>query len=87
MLYVITVGPFILYEYCANGQLNEYLAGLQNEFNMEVMEKLLRFGVGVVRGMDYLASKNVRLCNTDSTFNYITMHHVGMFPDSCPHEP
>lgn len=54
-----SVGPFILLEYCVHGQLNDYLLEMRKSLNVETMENLFRFGIGVARGMEYLSGKNV----------------------------
>lgn len=59
MVIAVSVGPFILLEYCVHGQLNEYLEEIRERLNVATMECLFRFGVGVARGMEYLASKDV----------------------------
>jgi hypothetical protein len=58
MLYFV-VGPFIVYEYCENGTLKDYLAENKNKITMELQEHLFRFGLDVAKGMEYLASKGV----------------------------
>lgn len=48
-----------------NGQLDEYLLELRKGLDAETteqaetLEKMFRFGIGVVRGMEYLARRNV----------------------------
>ena len=59
LFYHISVGPFMLLEYCPNGQLNDHLATMRNNVNVETMEKLFRFGVCIARGMEYLADRSV----------------------------
>ncbi|XP_052278483.1 LOW QUALITY PROTEIN: uncharacterized protein LOC127876968 [Dreissena polymorpha] len=53
------MGPFILFEYCSNGQLNEHLTTHRQNVTIEVQELLLRFGLQVARGMDYLAQRKI----------------------------
>ncbi|XP_053373176.1 fibroblast growth factor receptor-like isoform X2 [Mercenaria mercenaria] len=53
------VGPFIIYEYCANGQMRDYLETMKNNVTLETLELQLRFGLGVARGMDYLAQRKI----------------------------
>lgn len=57
----LKVGPFIIYEYCSNGQLRDYLESMRDQVTVETQERLLRFGLGVARGMDYLSQRKVRL--------------------------
>jgi hypothetical protein len=54
------VGPFIIYEYCKNGQLSEYLQNIK-DLTLEENERLQRFGLGVARGMEHLAQRKVLL--------------------------
>lgn len=53
------IGPFIIYEYCSNGPMRDYLHTLKNNVSVETHEQLLRFGLGIARGMDYLALKKI----------------------------
>ncbi|XP_053373169.1 uncharacterized protein LOC123532025 [Mercenaria mercenaria] len=53
------IGPFIIYEYCANGQMRDYLETMKNSLTVETLEQQLRFGLGVARGMDYLAQRKI----------------------------
>ncbi|WAR10657.1 FGFR1-like protein [Mya arenaria] len=53
------MGPFMVFEYCANGQLSDYLQTLKSNLTLDTQEILSRFGLGVARGMDYLAGKEV----------------------------
>ncbi|XP_052812774.1 uncharacterized protein LOC128240260 isoform X2 [Mya arenaria] len=53
------MGPFIIYEYCSNGQLSDYLQAMKSNMTLESQEILYRFGLGVARGMEYLAGKEV----------------------------
>lgn len=49
----------MLFEFCSNGQLSEYLLTMKNENTIETCEKLLRFGLGIVKGMEYLTEQKV----------------------------
>ncbi|XP_052813767.1 uncharacterized protein LOC128240857 [Mya arenaria] len=53
------MGPFMVFEYCANGQLSDYLQTLKSNLTLDTQELLYRFGLGVARGMEYLAEKQV----------------------------
>ena len=53
------MGPFIVYEYCENGTLKEYLVKNKRNVTLELQEHLYRFGLDVAKGMEYLASKGV----------------------------
>ncbi|XP_052814816.1 uncharacterized protein LOC128241772 [Mya arenaria] len=55
----IVMGPFIIYEYCSNGQLSDYLQTMKSNLTLESQEILYRFGLGVARGMEYLAGKEI----------------------------
>ncbi|XP_060604010.1 fibroblast growth factor receptor 2-like [Ruditapes philippinarum] len=53
------IGQFLLYEFCSNGQLSDYLATMINQITVETHEKLLRFSLGIVKGMEYLAQRKI----------------------------
>ncbi|XP_052246346.1 uncharacterized protein LOC127855047 [Dreissena polymorpha] len=53
------MGPFILYEYCENGTLKEYLAQHKSNVTMEIQETLFRIGLDIAKGMEYLAGKGI----------------------------
>ncbi|WAR10287.1 RON-like protein, partial [Mya arenaria] len=52
------VGPIIILEHCVNGQLNDYLQTNKSSITEESQD-LIRFGLGVARGMEYLAGKRI----------------------------
>ncbi|KAH3716765.1 hypothetical protein DPMN_059494 [Dreissena polymorpha] len=54
-----TMGPFIIYEYCENGTLKEYLVQNKSNVTIEVKETLFRFGIDIAKGMEYLAGKGI----------------------------
>ncbi|WAR10291.1 FGFR2-like protein [Mya arenaria] len=54
-----SIGPFMLLEYCTNGQLSDYLQTMKSNITLETQEILYRFGLGVARGMEYLAGKEI----------------------------
>ena len=53
------VGPFIIYEYCEQGSIKEYLQNQKPDVTVDLQEKLFRFGFDIAKGMEYLASKSV----------------------------
>ncbi|XP_052812776.1 uncharacterized protein LOC128240261 isoform X2 [Mya arenaria] len=53
------MGPFIIFEYCTNGQPSDYLQTMKSNMTPEKHEHLYRFGLGVARGMEYLARKEI----------------------------
>ncbi|XP_053373157.1 uncharacterized protein LOC123531756 [Mercenaria mercenaria] len=53
------IGPFIIYEYCSNGKLSDYLQTLKTNLTIETQERLQRFGLGVARGMEHLAQRRI----------------------------
>ena len=55
------VGPFIIYEYCEQGSIKEYLQNQKPDVTVDLQEKLFRFGFDIAKGMEYLASKSVSL--------------------------
>lgn len=70
----LTVGRFMVLEYCENGPLKEYLKSKRHKVNDEMHEKLYRFACGICKGMNYLASHGVLppfistlYCKTPST--------------------
>lgn len=55
----ISVGPFLIYEYCSNGQMRDHLEKMKTNATVETQKQQIRLGIGVARGMDYLAQKGV----------------------------
>lgn len=53
------MGPIIVYEYCENGSLREYLELHQHNVTIELQEKLFRFGLDIAKGMEYLAKRGI----------------------------
>ncbi|XP_052280020.1 uncharacterized protein LOC127877806 [Dreissena polymorpha] len=53
------MGPFILFEYCSKGQLNDHVSTLRSKVTVQVHEQLLRFCLQVARGMGFLAAKKI----------------------------
>ena len=53
------MGPFIIYEYCENGTLKDYVDQHKNNVTIEVQDNFYRFGLDIAKGMEYLASKGV----------------------------
>lgn len=49
----------MIYEYCENGPLRDYLHGQRSNITLEIQEELFRFGLDIAKGMEYLASKKV----------------------------
>lgn len=56
---LLIVGPFIIYEYCENGPLKDYLQSKKSNVTLDVHESLFRFGLDTAKGMEFLASKGV----------------------------
>ncbi|KAH3716737.1 hypothetical protein DPMN_059466 [Dreissena polymorpha] len=54
-----SMGPFVLYEYCENGTLKEYLVQHKSNVTMEIQETLFRIGRDIAMGMEYLAGKGI----------------------------
>lgn len=67
MSFWISVGPFIIYEYCEKGTLKDYLVNNKTNLTIELQENLFRFGLDIAKGMEYLAGKGV---NINSFFKY-----------------
>lgn len=55
------MGPFIIYEYCENGTMKDYLVANKTNVTIELQENLFRFGLDIAKGMEYLGSKKVIL--------------------------
>lgn len=53
------IGPFIIFEHCRNGTLKDYLETAKNANTLEIQERCLRFGLGIARGMEYLAGRKI----------------------------
>ncbi|XP_060598183.1 uncharacterized protein LOC132751969 isoform X2 [Ruditapes philippinarum] len=76
------MGPFIVYEYCENGTLKDYLAENKNKITMELQEHLFRFGLDVAKGMEYLASKGIvhrRLAARNILLNFLNEIKISGF--------
>ncbi|XP_060583179.1 uncharacterized protein LOC132739481 isoform X2 [Ruditapes philippinarum] len=54
-----TMGPFMIYEYCENGVLRDYLVERKNNVSVEFKGNLFRFGLGIAKGMEFLAGKGI----------------------------
>ncbi|KAK3603169.1 hypothetical protein CHS0354_043002, partial [Potamilus streckersoni] len=54
-----TIGPFIIFEYCENGPLKDYLEKQKENITLQLQEELFRFGLDICKGMEYLVSKKV----------------------------
>ncbi|XP_046546912.1 uncharacterized protein LOC124256991 [Haliotis rubra] len=53
------LGPVMVIEYCENGQMDKWLKNQRNGVNVDILETIQKFGLGVARGMEYLASKGI----------------------------
>ncbi|XP_046557083.1 uncharacterized protein LOC124266316 [Haliotis rubra] len=53
------LGPVLVLEYCENGPLDKWLTSRQDKVNLEVLEQIQTFVLGIARGMEYLVSKEV----------------------------
>ena len=51
----------MMLEYCEVGQVDKWLAGKGGVANEDCMEKLFSFSRDIACGMQYLASKKVRM--------------------------
>nr|KAG5693743.1 hypothetical protein BaRGS_002126 [Batillaria attramentaria] len=52
-------GPVLVMEFCEGGQMDKWLAANRNNVGEQTMENMFRFSLGVVKGMEYLASKGI----------------------------
>ena len=73
----LTVGPFILFEYCSKGQLNDHVSTLRSKVTVQVHEQLLRFCLQVARGMGFLAAKKVYHCIVQTIVKHVIK--IGLF--------
>ncbi|XP_060064515.1 uncharacterized protein LOC132544877 [Ylistrum balloti] len=53
------MGPVMVLEYCDNGPMNKWLQRNKASVNESIIENLYRFSYDIVRGMEYLASKDI----------------------------
>lgn len=49
----------MILEYCEGGQLDKWLVSRRGNVDEVVMENLFQFSLGIAKGMEYLASKQV----------------------------
>lgn len=55
----MVVGPYMVLEYCQNGQLRDWLLQQKNISTEETVELLYRISYGISKGMYYLEIKKV----------------------------
>ncbi|XP_067648778.1 uncharacterized protein [Haliotis asinina] len=53
------LGPVMVVEYCENGQMDKWLKNQKNGITEDILETVQKFGLGVARGMEYLARKGI----------------------------
>ncbi|KAK3600800.1 hypothetical protein CHS0354_020477 [Potamilus streckersoni] len=53
------IGPFMIYEYCENGNLRDYLESQRNNVTMELHENMFHFGLDTCKGMEFLVSRKI----------------------------
>ena len=58
-LFLTIVGPFMILEYCEEGDLRDWLLRNNDRVGDEVVERLFQMILGVSNGMKYLSSKKV----------------------------
>jgi serine/threonine protein kinase len=58
-LFLTLVGPYMILEYCEEGNLRDWLLRNNDRVGNEVVEKLFQIILGVSNGMKYLSSKKV----------------------------
>lgn len=76
------MGPFIIYEYCENGTLRDYLADRRNNITVDLQENLFRFGLDIAKGMEYLAGRAIvhrRLAARNILLNYLNEVKISGF--------
>jgi serine/threonine protein kinase len=58
-LFLTLVGPYMILEYCEEGNLRDWLLRNNDRVGDEVVERLYQIILGVSNGMKYLSSKKV----------------------------
>ncbi|XP_046552143.1 LOW QUALITY PROTEIN: uncharacterized protein LOC124261811 [Haliotis rubra] len=53
------LGPVLVLEYCENGPLDKWLTSRRDKVNLEVLEQIQTFALGIARGMAYLVGKEI----------------------------
>ncbi|XP_052809614.1 uncharacterized protein LOC128238075 [Mya arenaria] len=69
-----TMGPIIIYEYCENGTLRDYLEKSRTNVTVQLQENLFRFGLDIAKGMEFLADRGVthrRLAARNILLNFL----------------
>ena len=62
--FFLVVGPYMVLDYCINGQLRDWLLQQKNAVTEDTVEWLHRITYGVSKGMYYLETKKVTyLCH------------------------
>ena len=49
----------MVYEFCENGNLRDYIVARKDNVTIELQENLFRFGLDIAKGMEYLVGKRV----------------------------
>jgi len=73
---VLAVGPMIIYALCEKGTLKEFLVSNKGNVTIDLQDTLYRFGLDIVKGMEYLASKGVIFVYMDQN-NYSFCEALG----------
>jgi len=66
----------IIYALCEKGTLKEFLVSNKGNVTIDLQDTLYRFGLDIVKGMEYLASKGVILVYMDQ-INYFFCNALG----------
>ncbi|XP_052796107.1 uncharacterized protein LOC128228685 isoform X2 [Mya arenaria] len=77
-----TMGPMIINEFCENGTLRDYLEKNKSNMTVEMQENLFRFGLDIVKGMEFLATRGVthrRLAARNILLNYLNEVKIAGF--------
>ncbi|XP_052800641.1 uncharacterized protein LOC128231640 [Mya arenaria] len=86
----VTMGPMIIYEFCENGTMKDYLVKNKSNMNVEMQENLFRFGLDIAKGMEFLASRGVthrRLAARNILLNFMNEAKIAGFgPQSAGEE-
>ena len=70
----MVVGPYMVLEYCVNGQLRDWLLQQKNAVTEDTVELLHRITYGVSKGMYYLETKKV----ANFTQTFVMMHVLNL---------
>ncbi|XP_048244011.1 uncharacterized protein LOC124122676 isoform X1 [Haliotis rufescens] len=80
------LGPMMVLEYCENGQLDTWLKDNRDKVDMDVLERIQMFVLGVARGMEFLANKEIvhrKLAARNCLVTFLYEVKISGFGPSC----